>query len=217
MSSLFKKAAQAVRSGPLVVPIFMAFAALLVIGCGLSWTDMETSYYGYLLLPIRRPNEWVAYLVAIMPSLGMICFGYVFMEDSRKNWAKWVTLSLLVADMGTDIIFKVAGQESPYTWPVAALDSFVVFVLLSELAVTISFGMLIELAPDFLEQVSRMWSMLNRSGMPGKVGGAMLYNEDENDSDDDSPGFPSHRFVNGGDPRRQQQSRPNLPVDRPRP
>lgn len=221
MSSLFKRAASAIKESPFVIPLYLVFWTMFIIGIGVFAEDLATSYFGYESFPTAKATPWIGYLVALIPSVGMIGFGYLYADDTRKSFAWWIAIALLLVDISTDLWFKVSGRsplDVPLVWLLALGESVIIFTLGSEAMLVAAFGMIINLHRPFMRQIAEIWGAERDAGLADKIGQSFVYrDEGEDNGDDDPPGFPSHRFVNGGDPRRQQQSRPNLPADRPRP
>lgn len=173
MANVFKSLAQGLTRSPFIIVITLTFGALFIIALGLSIEDYMTTLMGYRLLPTAKANDWVVPLVALLPQVGQIAFTFAFAYDTRKRWAILIAFSLHFFDVMTDVYFKAHGQPL-WVYGVALVESEVLYTLGSELALTFSLGMLIELSPHAIEQGSLILQRItNALGL--------------HDSDDDTP------------------------------
>lgn len=155
MSNVFAGAASRIRGSTVVVPVYFAFIALLIIGVGLWIEDYNTSYAGYAAFPTRKVGEYVTWLVAALPQVGQIAFFYLYMNDTQKRWSFFTAVLLFIVDIGTDVWYKMDGQVG--LLPLAVVESFAIYTIGSEVAVTASFGMLLELFPDVWKATSEFF------------------------------------------------------------
>ena len=181
MANVFKSLAQGLIRSPFIIVITLTFVALLIIALGLSVEDYMTTLKGYQLLPTAKANDWVVPLVALLPQVGQIAFTFAFATDTRKRWAILIAFGLHFFDVLTDVYFKAYGQAW-WVYGIAFLESEVLYTLGSELALTFSLGMLIELTPHALEQAGLI---LHR--ITGALG--------LHDNDDDAPLPPQSKRV----------------------
>lgn len=155
--SRFNKAANKLIGSPLVIPLFLVFLAMFVISIGTSIEDYTTSRLGYMALPTRKANDYVIWLVAAIPQIGQIGFSYAWGREWKTN-RKMAAVSLLVAmglfmvDVGTDMVYKASGQGLE-VWVMAFLESALLFTLGSEVMLTVSFGMIVSMGPEFVGQL----------------------------------------------------------------
>lgn len=168
MSGYFEKAANTVRGSALVIPIYLIFCALFIIGIGIWIEDYNTSLLGYSLIPTKKYGSYVGYFVAALPQVGQMAFFYMFLEAGGSRKYGIVTALFFLVDNVTDIVYKIAGNAMLI--PVAAIETFVIYTLGSEVALTISFGMLVELFPDVLSVLSD-WMQAIYKALEDKDGG----------------------------------------------
>jgi hypothetical protein len=163
MRGMFGSAADAVRGHPLILPVYCAFIALLIIGIGCSWEDYGTSFRGYDGLPTLKFTSYVTYLVALLPQVGQIAFGFFYGyrewsdDGSRrfskgwtrffaKHWPLLVCMALFIADSGTDVYYKIDGDSDLLF--IAIFEAIIVYTLGSEVCLIVGSGMILELFPD---------------------------------------------------------------------
>lgn len=166
MAKLFKKSADFLRQSVWIVPITLVFITMFVIAIGLSVEDYSTSLLGYIALPTRKANIWIPYFVALIPQVAQIGFFYMFMQNTEKRWTILVAFLCHIVDVSTDVYYKAAGQHI-YVWIIALLESEILYTLGSEIMLTASFGMLVELFPDFIKQLGTFFSGLVSSIIAG--------------------------------------------------
>lgn len=136
-----------------VIPIFIAFVILFIVGAGLSVESYFTNLAGYEGLPTQKVHEWVFPLVALLPQIGFITFFYIYLHDTTKRWALWLVFIFHLADMFTDVSYKTKNFSTPFAvWIVAILESELLFTIGAHILTTLSMGMIFELLPDFIEQ-----------------------------------------------------------------
>ena len=152
MSNVFRKAAERVENSPFIIPIFVVFVIMMIVGIGIFIEDYSTSFAGYTQLPTRKMNDWVIALVALLPQIGQIGFMYVFATDTDKRWAILIVFGLHFVDVATDVVYKADGLGLG-SWVIAFVESEIVYTLGSEIMIVTSFGMLIRLFPAFIEQI----------------------------------------------------------------
>src|SRR6185503_3311111 len=105
------------------------------------------------------------------PQLVQIGLTYVFMDDTSKRWAAGIAGASLFVDVFFDIWYKIGGAGVPNyaIIPVALMESLFIYTLGSELMLTVSFGMVIKLWPDFAREISYIiipiWRKIKAGGM----------------------------------------------------
>jgi len=157
--NIFKNAATGIRNSPFIIPIGFIFISMLVVSTGLIVEDYTTSYLGYQAIPTNKANIWVIYLVALLPQVLQMGFGYVFLDDSEKRWAITVVFLALFIDVATDVMFKATGLN--YTIIIAILESLLLYTLGSELMFTVAFGVFVQILPDFGRQLAKFFSSIS--------------------------------------------------------
>jgi hypothetical protein len=162
MTNVFKSAAQQIIKTPFVIVITLAFFLLFIISLGLSYESFMTTMRGYQMLPTAKINSWIIPLVALLPQVGQVAFTYVFAVDTRKRWGIFIAFILHLFDMLTDVYFKAHGQDA-WVYILAFFESEILFTLGAVLGLTFSLGMLIELLPHAIEQLSRFFHSISGS------------------------------------------------------
>lgn len=146
MANLFKQGNEKIEN-PLVVVMFLVYCALFVVACGLFIEDYSTSLLGYQRLPTQKANDWVIPLVALLPQLGQVGFLYVFASDTSKRWGALVAIALHVADVTTDMAFKIGSNLSAPMFLLTLAETEILYTIGSEVLLTVSFGMILALLP----------------------------------------------------------------------
>jgi hypothetical protein len=149
----FKRAANAIKSSPWIIPITLAFVVAVIVSVLIMYEDYSTSLAGYAGLETRKANSWIVYVVALLPQLLQIILGYTFVEDNKKYWAAIGIFLAYSVDVFLDVYFKAngLGWES---WVVAFIETNIIYTFGSEWLFLVSGGMLVQLLPHFLPQVS---------------------------------------------------------------
>lgn len=156
--SRFSRAAAKVGESPLIIPLFFVFVVMLVVSLFTSFEDYSTSRLGYEMLPTRKANPGVIFAVALIPQIGQIGFGYAWGREWKVNRqlalvSLFTALGLHLVDVGTDVYFKAAGSTGIGVWLLSLVEAELIYTLGSEIMLVVSFGMLVQLLPEFLEQI----------------------------------------------------------------
>jgi hypothetical protein len=165
--SRFSRAAGKVGGGPLAIPLTLVFIAMFAVAIIISYGDYTSSRLGYMMLPTRKTSAAVIWAVALVPQLGQIGFSYAWGRDWRTNRqlafiSLFTAVSLFLVDVGTDVYFKAAGQGTE-AWLVAIPESILLFTLGSEIMLVVSFGMLVQLLPEFVAQAQQLAERLSKA------------------------------------------------------
>lgn len=158
VDNAFRKGAANVRGSAKIIPIFLAFVLLLIIGSGLWWEDYQTSRLGYDALPTRKYGDYVPMLAAAVPQVLQVVAAYIFGTNTRNKKYLVIFMIALLADVGTDAVFKIDGNFA--LLPIALAENLIFFTIGSEFAIVISVGYGLELLPDFLEACARLAARL---------------------------------------------------------
>lgn len=149
--------AKKLRESPLLIPLGLSFIVLFFASLALSYADYTASKLGYDALSVQKVQGWVGFFVALLPQLGQIITGFVFLalKDTRQargyvGWAAIIGLLCFIVDAYTDIKYWLGPAPLPQTF-VEALLLLAVFTLGSEVAFALSFGVLVRVFPDFIE------------------------------------------------------------------
>jgi hypothetical protein len=148
----FKRIANSIMSSTYVIPVFLVCLVTFVVALRLSIEDYWTTYEGYKLVPTMKTAEDVAYIVALLPQLGQLFFGYLFLDSPKKGWALVIAMALFAADVYTDVRFKAQAGGAEVVL-VALAESIIVFTLGSELMLLASFGVLLNMITPFFAQI----------------------------------------------------------------
>lgn len=165
--SRFGRAAKVVNDSPLVIPLFFVFLTMLVVALFTSYEDYTTSRLGYEMLPTRKANPGVIFAVALIPQIGQVGFSYAWGREWKVNrqlaFVSLITaLGLHAIDVGTDVYFKSAGQPA-HVWVLSLIEAEFIYTLGSEIMLVVSFGMLSQLLPEFLEQVQSLVEKISQA------------------------------------------------------
>lgn len=223
MSQIFKKSAQYIRSSPFIIPITLIFVLTFVVSCTIFFEDYSTSRLGYLDLPTLKANVWISWFVALIPQLLQIALLYVFIEDTHKRWALLIAFFAHFVDVGTDVWYKVTNHRDIIqhfdVWLIAFIESELIYSFGSEGMFTLSFGMLIQLFPDFLAQIRKSFVSIT-GGFTSLLGALGVGDEDETPptkppAPSENPVYPTQSHPNKGQRGRPPGSRSNPPTPPP--
>jgi hypothetical protein len=133
--------------------VFLVLVALLAVSVFLFVTDYITSVYGYFRLGTQRVSDAEAWFVGALPQLVQVAFGFMALE--RRNWLFAVLAgAAMIADIGTDVTFRVGDAQGFALYVTAILQSIVLFTLGSEFLLVASLENIIEYLPDVLEAMA---------------------------------------------------------------
>ena len=173
---VFRSTAEAIRDSGFVVPIFLIFTALLLIGTVFSIVDYVTTLEGIQMLPTRRVWPGIDYAVALLPWLLIAACGYILTALDRsasqrirvaskgmvtfQNLRNVVLLVWVISigiDVATDTYYKASANfYDPYIWIVALIESVFIYTLGSDMLTLIGFGMVWELWPHTWAEIRAM-------------------------------------------------------------
>jgi hypothetical protein len=169
MAQIFKQAAKKIIESHLVLPVGFVFIVMFLVSIGLFYEDYSTSRIGYENLPTMKANDWIIWLVALVPQLSQIAFGYVYLDDTRKKWALYIVGLSHFIDIFTDCWYKTnganifsniftplwfeTGGSNLLLWILAGIESEGLYTLGSEVMLVTSVGVLAEILPQFIERI----------------------------------------------------------------
>lgn len=153
--SLFSSAVEQVKGSKYI--IFLTIVAFfgIIIGCFAMREDYISSLEGYRLLPTRKSGREVVQVIAALPQVGQIIFFYLFslsvrtLPNGRRRFSVpyfTISTSLFLIDIVTDTFFKASGGPLS-VWLIGLLESITVYTIGSEMLLTASIGLFLELAP----------------------------------------------------------------------
>lgn len=136
--------------------LFPMFLALLMIGLGMGIEDVAASFAGYSSIPVRWYFWWTPYLVAFSPSIVGIVSGLLWIQDRQNKFRLAIAIVFFLIDAGSDTYYKAYAVANPTTanWIYAAVDSTIIFTLVSEAFVVSGIGGIIHTYPAFRVQFS---------------------------------------------------------------
>lgn len=160
MENVFENAAQKVKNSRIVIWVFIASFAMLLIGANHFWEDTLSSYYGIKMLEESyglKPTTYdlTYWTMSFAPQIAQVVLAYIYMSNPRKN--RWALLGVIVAlffDFFADTWYRSdsAMFNSVGTAVISILLTFIYFTIGSELFITIGLGLTLELAPPFFVQ-----------------------------------------------------------------
>jgi hypothetical protein len=164
--SAFANVAGKLRDTKFVIPVTLAVMVGVIIGLFAFYEDYQSSLHGYNLLPTRKTGDEVVQVIALLPQVGQIIFFYMFgtsIETTssgrrRVNYIYFtIAFFLLLFDLGTDVYFKASGM-SVGVYVIAFVESITVFTIGSEMMLTASLGIFLELFPEALKQLGQIFA-----------------------------------------------------------
>lgn len=164
--SEFSRLSNQVRQTKFVIPVTLVVMLGVVIGVFAFYEDYQSSLHGYNLLPTRKSGQEVVQVIAMLPQVGQIIFFYMFgisieilpSGKRRVNYIYFfIAFFLLLFDLGTDVYFKASGM-SFVVWIIALVESITIFTIGSEMLLTASLGLFLELAPESLKQLGQIFA-----------------------------------------------------------
>lgn len=172
MTNVFQAAYSRLKNSTLIVWIAFAAILLFIFSLNLFAEDAKSSRDGIALLELAFGIQPVNYAVtywtmSVLPQVVQIVFMYMFLVDIRKNW--WAAVVVGVFFL-IDFISDVQDRSNQHLFPLegginldattlsAVMITFLFFTLGSELFLTASVGLLLEIFPDALEQTAILWA-----------------------------------------------------------
>ncbi len=161
---VFEQISAHIKNSHWKFPVIIVFAVGLICGLGIFAEDYSTSLLGYQQLQTLKVLPFTAYLVAFVPQIGQIIFGYAAVTDENKRWAGVVAFLLFITDWGLDVYYKSGPKHELGMVVLAGFESFVIYTLLSEVLIVICVGTLMELlGPVFSSLKSWLFPFLGPS------------------------------------------------------
>ncbi|MCP5018887.1 MAG: hypothetical protein GY938_26965 [Ketobacter sp.] len=176
MSNLFDNAAKNLKNSKFVIVAYAAFFLMAVMGVVFFTEDAASSYYGIKELEevfkITPHNfGWITYLaMSLAPQIFILGFAYAVAHDTEKN--KWLMLAIVVffvVDLISDWQNRSAGQLLTFSQDGVKMTlnastyaslffTLMYFTIMSEVALSVSLGMLISLYPAFITQYVKVFT-----------------------------------------------------------
>lgn len=163
MTETFSDLASRLRQGPWLWVFLATFTVIFFISVGLFIEDFTTSLLGYQMLPTAKANNWVVYLVALLPQITQVAFAYAYIDQRKPEFALLLAL-VFVMDTFTDVYFKSMALQSPELVVIATAESLVLYTIGSEFLMAFSLGM-----------IYAVWTKLKRQNYGFTQSSSMVY------------------------------------------
>ena len=171
MSGVFKRSAAMVRKSGMVVVIWVISLVVTFIGASYFCEDFMTSVKGYRMVPTHHHYDWIIWIGALTPQVGLVFFAYLGADQPDRWWAWLCSAALLLVDSATDLLFKhIPGN--PTSVAASVIEILIMYNLCSEGFLVLGSGLVLELFPDAVAALRNLKSRLVQSsgswGMLGK-------------------------------------------------
>ena len=161
MSNLFERGANKVRGSKLVIFIWFAFLVCFIASVALIVEDYWTSYEWYQSLPTKKIFPATSIAASLLPTLVTIVCTYMFAENTNRGWALLAVFFAIFIDFYSDMSYKAGwtlgvdsmGEMNGVNILYAGMETIILFTIGAELLLSMSFGMLLELWADFIENL----------------------------------------------------------------
>jgi len=217
MTNIFQWANKKLQGSTFIIWIFMVVVMLLMASINFVVEDASSSREGITLLEqvfgVRPVNHDITYwTISITPQLVQIVFMYLFLLEPRKNWWALVVVGLFfsldfVADLqqrSNGMLFNEAtGFTVNSTVTVAAMFTILFYTIGSELFMTVTMGLILELLPATITQTAVLIG--KTKDKLAEARGMMRGNERQ------QPPQQQRQQSRQQQPRQQQQARPPRP------
>ena len=175
MSDTFETIKNKYGNTPTAIVLFVASVAMLVIGINHLAEDTYSSYLGLKWLEAAfgmnvQIFDWTYWTMSFAPQVASIVFFFVYLSDTDKKWALFMTLFTQFIDFCADVWYRSNGNVSfgeASTWASAAI-TFAFFTIGSEFFVTFGFGLVLKLYAPALAQ----WNIFSKNVKTAKSGGS---------------------------------------------
>jgi len=111
MTNVFRRVNDSIADSPLIILVIMASIFGIATGAALYGEDFMSSYYGvqgiqnhYAVKPASYPIIYVA--ISGAPQIASIIFGYMWVADTTKTWAKYIFLGAEAFDFVSDLWYR---------------------------------------------------------------------------------------------------------------
>ncbi len=174
--SVFKRSATMVRKSGMVIVVWLISLTITVIGAAYFCEDFMTSVKGYQMVPTRHHYDFIIWIGALTPQVGMVFFAYLAADQPNRWWAWLASFTLLLVDSATDLLFKhVPGPGQAVSIAASTVEILIMYNLCSEGFLALGTGLTLELFPDMITALRNLRSRLARPshgwGMLGNIRG----------------------------------------------
>lgn len=206
MTDMFENVASKFRNSPSALVLFIAAFAMLAVGINHFVEDVYSSYAGLIAIEQHfnmnvQVFDWTYWTMSIAPQLASIVYFYIYLANTDKKWALWVSVLSQSVDFLSDLWYRSNG--SAFTnWGAtgaSALVTFAFFTMGSEVFITVGSGLCLKLAAPALhawryyrKEVEKVKSFFDRGGYQEKSEGNKnkpSFGGFEKTSHDSSPNF----------------------------
>ena len=157
MSDVFESVVAKYRGSPSALVLFIASLVMLIIGINHFAEDVYSSYAGLLSLEQAfglNVQMWEATYWTMSGSLQVatVVFFYIWLANTNKNWAWWVSVGAQLVDFLADVWFRSNGQMLVNIGSalVSAAITFAFFTIGSEVFISFGAGLSLKLYPSAL-------------------------------------------------------------------
>lgn len=176
MANVFENLASSMRNSKIVIWVWLASMAMFVVGANHFREDLQSSYTGIRMLEEAfgmNPVSWdfTYWTMSLAPQVAQIVFTYLFMSNTKKNrWAIFVAMLALWVDFFADTWYRSNGLIGTDLGAsiVSIILTLAFFTIGSELFLTVSFGILLELAAPTWTQFANSVGELKDAMSGGK-------------------------------------------------
>lgn len=177
--NLFEQTASKVKGNKIVILLFAASLAMLLIGVNHFREDTLSSLYGVQMLETLfglRPAIYpiTYWTMSIAPQVAQVVFMYLYMTNTKKNvWALFAVIVAFGVDFLADVHYRSDNQlfENPESFMAASILTIAYFTIGSELFVTVGFGIVTELFGPAIRQLIEFISDTFKSVFPKRSSG----------------------------------------------
>ena len=165
MSNIFEQASEKIKNSSIVLWVFLASVAMLLIGINHFWEDTYSTYMGMHQIAktfdvIVASYETTYWTMAISFQVGTVVFTYLFLVNTQTRWPLGAGLFCFGVDFFFDAWYRSNEMlfSSPSHFIAAVLLTFTFFTVGSELFVTVGLGMVLTLFAPAISQFRKLVS-----------------------------------------------------------
>jgi len=177
MSDIFDVVAAKYKNSPSAIVLFIASLAMLIIGINHFAEDTYSSYLGLKAVEESfsmnvQIFDWTYWTMSVAPQIASVVFFYVYLANTDKRWALWVSITTQAVDFLADVWYRSNGivfSDTKVT-VVSFLLTFSYFTLGSEAFISFGAGLCLKLFVPamyswkyFKKEVKRVRSMFSGS------------------------------------------------------
>lgn len=157
MADMYSNVANKYRNSPAVVFLFFASLAMLGIGIWLFSEDTYSSKLGLEQLTTLGINVQIFtntyWVMSVAPQIASIIFFYIYLSDTSRKWALYLSLICQAADFFADAWYR--SDQKLFSDPKATAISIIItgayFSIGSEVFISVGFGLVLNLFAPALQ------------------------------------------------------------------